>query len=135
MDNIPYSFTPLAEHEIKGKNDVKKALDLLKECDLLRIEDLLPFFSDFQKIDDFKEAICDALKVRAIDPMTPLSIQLNPNLPISRNTTKKSKTNSVIWTSLPKQLNVFVPSFKHFVIVPLQLVPKNHVRYARSICC
>ncbi|CAD7089837.1 unnamed protein product [Hermetia illucens] len=52
----------IAEHEIKGKNDVKKALDLLKECDLLRIEDLLPFFSDFQKIDDFKEAICDALK-------------------------------------------------------------------------
>lgn len=54
----------IAEHEIKGKNDVKQALELLKECDLLRIEDLLPFFADFQKIDHFKEAICDALKVQ-----------------------------------------------------------------------
>lgn len=54
----------IAEHEIKGKDDVKQALELLKECDLLRIEDLLPFFSDFEKIDHFKEAICDALKVR-----------------------------------------------------------------------
>lgn len=54
----------IAEHEIKGKNDVKEALDILKECDLLRIEDLLPFFDDFQKIDHFKEVICDALKVK-----------------------------------------------------------------------
>lgn len=53
----------IAEHEIKGRNDVKRALELLKECDLLRIEDLLPFFDDFQKIDHFKEVICDALKV------------------------------------------------------------------------
>lgn len=53
----------IAEHEIKGQNDVKQALELLKECDLLRIEDLLPFFDDFQKIDHFKEVICDALKV------------------------------------------------------------------------
>ncbi|XP_054729597.1 vacuolar protein sorting-associated protein 18 homolog [Anastrepha obliqua] len=52
----------IAQHEIQGTNDVKKALDLLKECDLLRIEDLLPFFSDFEKIDDFKETICAALK-------------------------------------------------------------------------
>lgn len=52
----------IAEHEIKGKDDVKQALELLKDCDLLRIEDLLPFFSDFEKIDHFKEAICDALK-------------------------------------------------------------------------
>ncbi|XP_064540264.1 vacuolar protein sorting-associated protein 18 homolog isoform X2 [Drosophila montana] len=52
----------IAYHEIKGTNDVKKALSLLNECDLLRIEDLLPFFSDFEKIDNFKEAICDALK-------------------------------------------------------------------------
>lgn len=55
----------IAEHEIKGKNDVKQALELLKECDLLRIEDLLPFFDDFQKIDHFKEVICDALKVKS----------------------------------------------------------------------
>ncbi|EDV95452.1 vacuolar protein sorting-associated protein 18 homolog [Drosophila grimshawi] len=53
----------IAYHEIKGTNDVKKALSLLKDCDyLLQIEDLLPFFSDFEKIDNFKEAICDALK-------------------------------------------------------------------------
>lgn len=52
----------IAEHEIKKKEDVQEALDLLKVCDLLRIEDLLPFFSDFQKIDLFKEAICDSLK-------------------------------------------------------------------------
>ncbi|EDW66448.1 vacuolar protein sorting-associated protein 18 homolog isoform X1 [Drosophila virilis] len=52
----------IAYHEIKGTNDVKKALSLLNESELLRIEDLLPFFSDFEKIDNFKEAICDALK-------------------------------------------------------------------------
>lgn len=53
----------IAEHEIKGKNDVKPALELLKECYLLRIEDLLPYFDDFERIDHFKEVICDALKV------------------------------------------------------------------------
>uniref|UniRef100_A0A1A9X021 Vacuolar protein sorting-associated protein 18 homolog n=1 Tax=Glossina brevipalpis TaxID=37001 RepID=A0A1A9X021_9MUSC len=53
----------IVRHEIEGTNDVKKALDLLNECDLLRIEDLLPFFSDFEKIDDFKDPICKALKV------------------------------------------------------------------------
>ncbi|XP_017062924.1 vacuolar protein sorting-associated protein 18 homolog [Drosophila eugracilis] len=52
----------IAYHDIKGTDDVKKALNLLKECDLLRIEDLLPFFSDFEKIDNFKEPICDALQ-------------------------------------------------------------------------
>ncbi|KAH8240413.1 hypothetical protein KR038_006656 [Drosophila bunnanda] len=52
----------IAYHDIKDTNDVKKALNLLKECELLRIEDLLPFFSDFEKIDNFKEAICDALR-------------------------------------------------------------------------
>ncbi|XP_034487809.1 vacuolar protein sorting-associated protein 18 homolog [Drosophila innubila] len=52
----------IAYHDIKGTNDVKKALSLLDECKLLRIEDLLPFFSDFEKIDNFKEAICKALQ-------------------------------------------------------------------------
>lgn len=52
----------IAEQQIKGKENVQEALDLLKVCDLLRIEDLLPFFSDFQKIDHFKEAICDSLR-------------------------------------------------------------------------
>lgn len=51
----------IAEHEIGGEN-VEEALELLKMCDLLRIEDLLPFFSDFQKIDHFKEVICNSLK-------------------------------------------------------------------------
>lgn len=50
---------------------MKKALNLLKECELLRIEDLLPFFSDFEKIDNFKEAICDALKVSNGSPGPP----------------------------------------------------------------
>lgn len=52
----------VAEHKIKQKEHVDEAIDLIKECDLLKIEDLLPFFSDFQKIDKFKEVICDALK-------------------------------------------------------------------------
>jgi hypothetical protein len=52
----------IAEREIKGKENIQEALELLKICDLLRIEDLLPFFADFQKIDHFKEAICDSLK-------------------------------------------------------------------------
>lgn len=52
----------IAESEISGKDNVQEAIELLKTCDLLRIEDLLPFFSDFQKIDHFKEAICDSLK-------------------------------------------------------------------------
>lgn len=52
----------IAEYEIKRKENIQEALDLLKITDLLRIEDLLPFFSDFQKIDHFKEAICDSLK-------------------------------------------------------------------------
>lgn len=56
----------IAEHEIKGKDDVKQALELLNVCYLLRIEDLLPFFSDFEKIDHFKDAICEALKVTFI---------------------------------------------------------------------
>uniref|UniRef100_A0A8D8CPT7 Vacuolar protein sorting-associated protein 18 homolog n=1 Tax=Culex pipiens TaxID=7175 RepID=A0A8D8CPT7_CULPI len=53
----------IAEKEIRGKHEnVQEALQILKECDLLRIEDLLPYFSDFQKIDHFKEAICESLK-------------------------------------------------------------------------
>ncbi|KAH8275888.1 hypothetical protein KR026_000904 [Drosophila bipectinata] len=52
----------IAYHDIKDTDDVKKALNLLKECDLLRIEDLLPFFADFEKIDNFKDPICEALE-------------------------------------------------------------------------
>lgn len=54
----------IAEHAISGTDNVKQALRLLNECDgLLKIEDVLPFFSDFERIDHFKGAICDALKV------------------------------------------------------------------------
>ncbi|CRL04559.1 CLUMA_CG017630, isoform A [Clunio marinus] len=52
----------IAEHEISGKDNIQEALELLKICDLLKIEDLLPFFSDFQEIDHFKDTICDSLK-------------------------------------------------------------------------
>ncbi|XP_053678287.1 vacuolar protein sorting-associated protein 18 homolog [Anopheles nili] len=54
----------IAEHEIRGTSDeeVQRALGILQECDQLRIEDLLPYFSDFQRIDHFKEAICRSLK-------------------------------------------------------------------------
>ncbi|XP_053658854.1 vacuolar protein sorting-associated protein 18 homolog [Anopheles marshallii] len=54
----------IAEHEIRGTRDeeVQRALGILQECDQLRIEDLLPYFSDFQRIDHFKEAICRSLK-------------------------------------------------------------------------
>lgn len=52
----------IAEYEIKRRENVQEALELLKITDLLKIEDLLPFFPDFQKIDHFKEAICDSLK-------------------------------------------------------------------------
>lgn len=52
----------IAKHEISAKENVQEAIELLKICDLLRIENLLPFFSDFQKIDLFKDAICDSLK-------------------------------------------------------------------------
>lgn len=55
----------IAEHAISGTDNVKQALRLLDECDgLLKIEDVLPFFSDFERIDHFKDAICNALKVR-----------------------------------------------------------------------
>lgn len=53
----------IAEYKIKLKEDMDEAIELMKLCDLLKIEDLLPFFSDFQKIDKFKSIICDALQV------------------------------------------------------------------------
>lgn len=65
----------IAEHEIEGTNDVAHALELLKKCPLLEIEDLLPFFDDFQKIDHFKEAICEALEVFSIP--YPLEMERN----------------------------------------------------------
>lgn len=52
----------IAEHRIQGGNDVRQALNVLRNCDgLLRIEDVLPYFSDFDRIEHFKEAVIDAL--------------------------------------------------------------------------
>lgn len=53
----------IAEHKIHLNEDMDEAIELIRLCDLLKIEDLLPFFSDFQKIDKFKSVICDALQV------------------------------------------------------------------------
>lgn len=53
----------IAEYRIRGQQNVRDALQVLTKCDgLLRIEDVLPFFSDFDRIDQFKEAVIDALR-------------------------------------------------------------------------
>lgn len=52
----------IAQHVVKGKDDIHKALEFLKECELIQIEDILPFFSDFVTIEHFKEAISNSLK-------------------------------------------------------------------------
>nr|XP_018899049.1 PREDICTED: vacuolar protein sorting-associated protein 18 homolog isoform X1 [Bemisia tabaci] len=52
----------IAEHIISKNNDIKEAMEFLKECDLIKIEDILPFFSDFDTIDHFRDAICDSLQ-------------------------------------------------------------------------
>ncbi|KAK6624157.1 hypothetical protein RUM44_011015 [Polyplax serrata] len=52
----------IAECVIKDKDDIKFAMQFLRKSEILKIEDILPFFSDFVTIDDFKEAICTSLK-------------------------------------------------------------------------
>jgi len=52
----------IARHVVEEEKNIKKAMAFLKECDLLKIEDVLPFFSDFVLIDDFKDEICAALE-------------------------------------------------------------------------
>ncbi|KAL0278891.1 UNVERIFIED_CONTAM: hypothetical protein PYX00_000572 [Menopon gallinae] len=52
----------IAEHVVKDKDDIKSAMMFLKKSEILNIEDILPFFSDFVTIDDFKDAICTSLK-------------------------------------------------------------------------
>ncbi|XP_054163703.1 vacuolar protein sorting-associated protein 18 homolog [Oppia nitens] len=53
----------IAKHVISGEQkDIKTATQVLKECELLKIEDILQFFSDFDTIDHFKEAICSSLQ-------------------------------------------------------------------------
>jgi hypothetical protein len=52
----------IAKHVVEKEQDIKKAMSFLSSCDLLSIEDILPFFSDFVLIDDFKAEICESLE-------------------------------------------------------------------------
>ena len=52
----------IAEHVVREKDDIQKAMEFLQNCDIVRIEDILPFFSDFVTIDHFKDAICNSLQ-------------------------------------------------------------------------
>uniref|UniRef100_A0A8D8Y9F0 Vacuolar protein sorting-associated protein 18 homolog n=1 Tax=Cacopsylla melanoneura TaxID=428564 RepID=A0A8D8Y9F0_9HEMI len=53
----------IARHVISEGNDIKAAVSFLEEAEeLISIEDILPFFSDFTCIDQFKKAICDSLE-------------------------------------------------------------------------
>ena len=40
---------------IETERDIKSAIDFLTQSELLKIEDILPFFPEFQRIDDFKQ--------------------------------------------------------------------------------
>lgn len=122
----------IAEYEIKGNNDVKQALDLLKKCDLLRIEDLLPFFDDFEKIDHFKEAICDALKVFRKKTRKTMP-QLN-FISYCRNIMRKFKNNAKTWKNQQNRQNVFEMIYKHSVIVQWLLMVRSRARFAVDIC-
>lgn len=53
----------IAKHVVSEKNDIEGAMKFLQQCDLIKIEDILPFFSDFDTIDLFKDAICTSLHV------------------------------------------------------------------------
>lgn len=53
----------IAKHVVETqKNNIKQAMEFLQQCDLLKIEDILPFFPDFNYIDNFKDAICHSLE-------------------------------------------------------------------------
>uniref|UniRef100_A0A6B2KX76 Uncharacterized protein n=1 Tax=Arcella intermedia TaxID=1963864 RepID=A0A6B2KX76_9EUKA len=52
----------IARHVVEKDKNIKKAMEYLKDTDLLKIEDVLPFFPDFELIDDFKDAIIAALQ-------------------------------------------------------------------------
>lgn len=52
----------IAEHLVKHANGVKSVIELVSQCPLLSIEDVLPFFDDFDTIDEFKGAICHSLE-------------------------------------------------------------------------
>ncbi|CAO3584041.1 unnamed protein product [Absidia cylindrospora] len=49
--------------QVVGENkDIKSTMEFLAKCDLLQIDDVLPFFSEFMVIGDFKDDICTALE-------------------------------------------------------------------------
>ena len=50
----------IARHVIQHEQDIGKAMGILKACDV-QLEEILPFFSDFVKIGDFKEEISKSL--------------------------------------------------------------------------
>jgi vacuolar protein sorting-associated protein 18 len=50
----------IARHCVENHHN-KQAMGILEECHLLSIDDILPFFPDFDTIDDFREPICNAL--------------------------------------------------------------------------
>ncbi|XP_065343009.1 vacuolar protein sorting-associated protein 18 homolog [Cloeon dipterum] len=52
----------IARHVVEETKDVKQAMAFMEQCELIKIEDILPFFSDFEKIDHFKESICKSLQ-------------------------------------------------------------------------
>ncbi|KAF0992957.1 hypothetical protein HZS_3307, partial [Henneguya salminicola] len=52
----------IAKHTLTPQMDIEIAKKFLEEASVLKFEDLLPFFGDFNKIDTFKEAICESLK-------------------------------------------------------------------------
>ncbi|KAA1109993.1 hypothetical protein PGT21_005921 [Puccinia graminis f. sp. tritici] len=52
----------IAEYVVHHQKDIKAAMEFLESTELLKIEDILPFFPDFVVIDEFKEAICNALE-------------------------------------------------------------------------
>ncbi|KAI8344695.1 Pep3/Vps18/deep orange family-domain-containing protein [Chlamydoabsidia padenii] len=52
----------IAKQVIGENKDIKTAMAFMAQCDLLQIDDLLPFFSDFVTIGDFKDDICTALE-------------------------------------------------------------------------
>ncbi|KAI8078651.1 Pep3/Vps18/deep orange family-domain-containing protein [Halteromyces radiatus] len=52
----------IAKQVVAENKDIKSAMSFLAQCDLLQIDDVLPFFSEFLMIGDFKDDICTALE-------------------------------------------------------------------------
>jgi hypothetical protein len=52
----------IAQHVIKEEKNITRAMKFMNDCRVLKIEDILPFFSDVETIDQFKDAICESLQ-------------------------------------------------------------------------